>query len=228
MSNDGRLIFNSSGNLTINSTISGNGSVTLTGSGTVTFINPDIYSGTTTISNGTLLVNNTSGHGAGSGAVTVANGGHLGGSGTIAGAVIINSGGTLSPGNPVGTLTINNVLIANSGAIFNFSLGNTSDKVVVNNSLTLAGTLNITNGAGFTTTTYTLFSYSGTLTLGNLTLNLPASTLASINTNTPGQVNLVVRDAEFEHPGIPGCVGIWPIRHGRALWRHRLSHQQHQ
>ncbi len=68
--------------------------------------------------------------------------------------------------------------------------------------------MNITNGSGFTTTTYTLFTYSGTLTLGNLTLNLPASTLASINTNNPGQVNLVVQTLSSSIPAFPGALGF--------------------
>jgi autotransporter-associated beta strand protein len=208
VSDAGRLIFNSSGNITINTAIIGIGSVILTGSGTVTLANADSYSGFTTISNGTLLVNNTSGHGAGASQITVASGGQLGGGGTIIGAVVINSGGELSPGNPVGTLTINNNLTANSGAIMNFSLGGTADKVVVNGNLNLAGTLNITNGSGFTTTTYTLFTYSGTLTLGSLTLNLPSSTQASINTNTPGQVNLVVQTLSSSIPAFPGALGF--------------------
>jgi autotransporter-associated beta strand protein len=208
VSDSGRLIFNSSGNITINTVITGSGSVTLTGSGTVTLASPDSYSGFTTISNGTLLVNNTFGHGAGSSAVTVASGGALGGNGTIIGQVFVNSGGTLSPGYPVGTLTINNNLSVNSGSVVNFTLGSTSDKVVVNGNLNLAGTLNITNGNGFNTTTYTLFTYSGTLTLGSLTLNLPANTMASINTNTPGQVNLVVQTLSSSIPAFPGALGF--------------------
>jgi hypothetical protein len=53
-----------------------------------------------------------------------------------------------------------------------------------------------------------LFTYTGTLTLGSLTLNLPSSTLASINTNTPGQVNLVVQTLSSSIPAFPGALGF--------------------
>src|SRR5262249_16001292 len=51
---------------------------------------------------GTLLVNNTTGSGTGSGAVRV-NGGVLGGTGTISGAVTVN-GGSVAPGSSPGIL----------------------------------------------------------------------------------------------------------------------------
>jgi autotransporter-associated beta strand protein len=63
------------------------------------------YTGNTTVSVGTLLVNNTAGSGTGTGSVAVNSGGTLGGNGTISGAVTVNSGGTLSPGNSPGLLT---------------------------------------------------------------------------------------------------------------------------
>ncbi|HTR41167.1 MAG TPA: autotransporter-associated beta strand repeat-containing protein [Pseudomonadales bacterium] len=205
---NGALLFNSSGPITVAAGINGSGSLALSGSGSVALTANNSYNGGTMVNSGTLLVNNSLGSGTGNGTVTVASSGTLGGSGTIAGAVIINSGGTLSPGNPIGTLTINNSLTANSGATLNFTLGTSSDKIVVNGNLNLAGTLNITNSSGFTTTTYTLISYSGTLTLGSLTLNLPPSTTASIDTNTPGQVNLVVQTLSSAIPAFPGALGF--------------------
>ena len=60
------------------------------------------FSGGTTISAGTLKVNNTLGSGTGAGAVAINSGGILGGNGTISGAVTVN--GTISPGNSPGTL----------------------------------------------------------------------------------------------------------------------------
>lgn len=69
------------------------------------------YSGGTTVSNGRLLVNNSTGSGTGSGAVSVTPGGTLGGTGGITGTVTIN-GGILSPGASIeslssGALTLN-------------------------------------------------------------------------------------------------------------------------
>ncbi|MEY4387583.1 MAG: hypothetical protein RLY20_2866, partial [Verrucomicrobiota bacterium] len=63
---------------------------------------------TTTVSEGTLLVNNTAGSGTGSGTVFVNTPGILGGTGTVGGPVSGN--GSVSPGNSAGTLTLQNGL----------------------------------------------------------------------------------------------------------------------
>ena len=76
-------------------------SVVKVGSGTVTFSGENTYKGGTTITSGTLLVNNFSGSGTGAGAVNVSNfGSTLGGIGTIAGATSLLSGAALMPGDP--------------------------------------------------------------------------------------------------------------------------------
>lgn len=217
ITNNGTLIFNSSGSPTVTAAINGTGQMTLSGSGTVTVSGVNSYSGGTAINNGTLLVNNGSGSGTGTNTVTVASGGHLGGSGIISGPVIINSGGIFTPGNPIGTLTMGNDFTANSGAILNFTLGTTSDRAVISHNLTLNGTLNISAGTGFTTTTYTLFTYGGSLTMGSVTLNLPAHTLASINTTTPGQVNLKVQTLSTGIPAFPGALGFGQFAFGARL-----------
>jgi len=222
ITNNGTLIFNKSANSAVSAPISGSGAVSLTGSGTVTLSGNNTYSNGTTISAGNLLLNSSPGSGpvvvnsggtlSGGGTiantVTINSGGTLSSAATIAGAVTINSGGTLSPGNPVGTLTINNNLTVNSGATMNLTLGTSSDKVAVSGNLNLSGTLKIAAGSGFTTTTYTLFTYTGTLNLGSITLNLPASTLATIDTNTPGQVNLDVQTLSSTIPAFPGALGF--------------------
>lgn len=71
--------------------------------------NSNAYTGGTTISAGTLLVNNTTGSGTGTGNVTVSGTGTLGGSGRIAmtaGNMVTITSGTLSPGNSPGILTV--------------------------------------------------------------------------------------------------------------------------
>ena len=87
----------------------------LVSSGTVQLTNANTYSGGTTVTGGKLLVNNTSGSGTGTGPVTVSGAGAIGGgnsaatTGFIASNLTIstsaNPGGTLSPGNSIGTLT---------------------------------------------------------------------------------------------------------------------------
>jgi autotransporter-associated beta strand protein len=208
VTNNGALVFNSTGNSTGSAIISGTGAITLANSGTVTLTGNNSYSGGTTINKGTLLVNNSTGSGVGTGAVIVASGATLSGSGVIGGAVTINSGGIFAPGNPVGTLTVSNNFIASNGAILNYTLGTSSDKTIISSNLNLSGTMNITNGVGFTSGTYTLFTYDGSLTLGNLILNLPANASGTIDTNTPGQVNLIVGALQSNIPPFPGALGF--------------------
>ena len=120
----------------------------------------------------------------------------------------INSGGIYSPGNPVGTLTVSNNFMAAGGAVLDYTLGATSDRTVVGGNLSLSGTLNITAGTGFTSGTNTLFTYGGTLTLGALTLNLPANTTGTLSTNIPGQVSLIVGTLQSNIPAFPGALGF--------------------
>jgi autotransporter-associated beta strand protein len=181
---------------TFNGTIidgSGSAAVTKVGSGTLTLTGTtSTYTGGTTVSNGTLLVNNASGSGTGTGAVTV-NGGTLSGTGIIAGPVTVNSGGAFSPGNPLGTMTISNNLVVNSGAVLAYDLGTSSDLARVSGNLTLGGTLNISNAGGFGVGTYVLFTYGGTLTYNGVSIgSAPAGYNYGIDTGTAGQVKLVV------------------------------------
>jgi hypothetical protein len=78
-----------------------------------------------------------------------------------------------------------------------YQLGTNSDLTVVSGNLTLGGTLNISDAGGFTNTTYTLFTYGGTLTYNGVTVGTtpnPGFTYA-VSTNTAGQVKLVVGSA---------------------------------
>ena len=83
--------------------------------GTTVLSAANTYSGGTVVSGGTLLINNTSGSGTGSGEVTVSSGGTLGGTGIIAGLVTVNSGGVIGAGASAGILTLNNGLDLSAG-----------------------------------------------------------------------------------------------------------------
>jgi len=186
------LAFNRSDAITCSNLISGSGNLLQVGGGTLSLTRSSTYTGGTTVSAGTLLVNNTSGSGTGSGSVTV-NGGTLSGTGVIAGSVTVNSGGALSPGNPLGTLTISNNLSVNSGAVLAYELGTNSALTVVSSNLTLGGTLNVSNAGGFGAGTYELFGYGKILTYNGVSLgSAPVGYNYAINTNTSGQVSLVV------------------------------------
>ncbi len=132
-------------NISLGGILSGTGALTKTGGGTLMLTGTNTYSGATTISAGKLLVNGVL---AANGAVTVASGGTLGGSGTISGATMVQSGGTLSPGNSPGTLTFSNSLTLNPGStnIVEISkLPLTNDVAKVLGALTCGGTLIVTN-----------------------------------------------------------------------------------
>jgi len=105
-----------SGGLTVASTTAG-GILTLTGANT--------YTGNTTVSVGTLLVNNTTGSATGSGNVTVAGIAGFGGAGTISGNLTLQTGATilLTEGSP---LTIGGTVALNNNAVTVTIPGNTA------------------------------------------------------------------------------------------------------
>jgi hypothetical protein len=80
-----------------------------------------------------------------------------------------------------------------SGSTLVLALGTNSSPIVVSNNLALAGTLDVANAGGLTTTNYTLFTYGGALTYSGLTIgSTPTNTICVLSTNTIGEVNLAV------------------------------------
>jgi autotransporter-associated beta strand protein len=112
-----------------------------TGNGTLVLSNTETYTGPTTVSNGSMVVNGQ----LATGGVTVAAGG-LSGTGTILGPVTVLAFGSLAPGDPMGTLTINNNLTlagnlwfwVNNSAVPNYN------NMVVTGTLTNTGTGTLT------------------------------------------------------------------------------------
>jgi autotransporter-associated beta strand protein len=113
-----------SGGVTISSNILGSSrNLTLAGSGSgvLTLSGVNSYTGTTTVSTGTLLLNGNSS--AANGAVSVASGARLGGNGIVGGATTIT--GAHSPGSAsatVGTHTFSSSLTYDPGSIFLWDL----------------------------------------------------------------------------------------------------------
>jgi polygalacturonase len=92
------------------------------------------------------------------------------------------------------TFTISNHVDLDATSQFNYTLGTAPATLVVRSNLALAGTINVSAGAGFTNATYTLMTYSA----GGLKWNSPALGVKpagynySFDTNTAGQLKLVV------------------------------------
>lgn len=170
--------------------IGGSGILFKRGNGTLTLTGNNSYSGGTSVSNGTLLVNNTVGSGTGAGLVYIASGATLGGNGTIGGPVTVANGGIVAPS---GNLTISNDLTLVGNAVLDFTAGTTGTRLAVSSNLNLSGVMNITDGAGFGIGTYTLINYGGTLSGSTPWIaSKPSGYDCTLDTNTPGQINLIV------------------------------------
>jgi len=91
------------------------------------------------------------------------------------------------------TFTVSNSLNLSPATILNFTLGTNATKLAVAGNLTLGGTNNIFAGPGFTNGTFTLMTYTGTLS-GNVPSlgSVPPGYNYSLDTSLAGQVRLMV------------------------------------
>jgi fibronectin-binding autotransporter adhesin len=184
-------VTNASG--TFAGSIFGSGGFAKQGAGLFILSGNNNYSGDTTVAGGELRVN-----GSVASAVNVQSGATLSGIGSIAGLVTIQSGGTLSAGQSPGTMTVG-ALNLNAGSTSVFELGSpgvvggpTNDLVNVTGNLTLGGTLSVNApSAGY----YRLFNY-GTLTPSNFaTVTGSSNGTPTVLTNVSNQVNLLIAGA---------------------------------
>ncbi len=114
--------------------ISGHGGLTKQGIGTLVLTGSNTYSGPTLVNQGLLAVN-----GSLVSQVTVSNSGVLGGSGSI-GALHAKNGGTVAPGNSIGTLNVAGDLNFDAGSTYAVELSNSSsDRIVAGGKATLNG-----------------------------------------------------------------------------------------
>jgi hypothetical protein len=145
------------------------------GSGLLTITDPQTFGGGLVVSNGTVLVNNASGSGTGGGAVSVV-GGTLGGTGTIAGSVTVESAGNLAPGASIDDLTISGVLTLNGNFTSEVNTGSTpnTDQVLGTSAVNYGGTLTINNQGGLLTTSDTFQIFPAGTRTGSFTI-VPAN-----------------------------------------------------
>jgi len=145
LTNNGTVVFNRGNASTYSGALSGSGAVTKLGLGTLTLGGVNTYTGATTVSGGGLLVSGSIANSA----VTVQNGGTLGGSGTV-GNTTVQSGGTINPGNSPGTLNINGDIDWLGGGNYNWQIAGAT-------------------GTAGTVSTWDLITVTGALDLGALT-----------------------------------------------------------
>ena len=106
------------------------------------------------------------------------------------------------------TLTVSNNWIVNPSQVMNFTVGASNATIIVVSNLTLNGTININAGPGFTNATYTLFTYGKTLTGGTPIIgNAPSGHNYALDTNTVGQIKLIVTSPAPEAPTNLTAVG---------------------
>ena len=152
---------------TVASVLSGAGGLVKTGAAALVLSGSNTYAGPTAVNAGRLLVNGA----LTASAVTVNTGGLLGGSGSILGLVTV-AGGTLSPGNSPGTLSVDALALSGTSTtlmeIDGLAAGSQYDQIVVAGNLTYGGTLQLNLSQTFATNSmFDLFtdfaSFSGDL-----------------------------------------------------------------
>ena len=201
------------------------------GSGTLTITDAQTFGGGLVVSNGTALVNNVSGSGTGSGAVTVVNG-TLGGNGTIAGSVTVESAGDLAPGNSIEDLTINGTLTLGGTFIAEVNTGASpnTDRVLGTSAVNYGGTLQIDNQGSLLTTsdTFQIFpagTRSGAFAIvpanpdNNAGLDWDTSTLTTDGTLRIASAGVTPAPAPITFTKISGTelVLTWPSGQGWIL-----------
>jgi len=190
---DNPLTFNSTNNLVINNVIDGFGAVLKLNTNTVTLGGNNAFTGTNEVRAGVLKLGSATA--ISSASVIALTGGTL--DATTIGGLNLNPAAAqnlILPGG--GNITGN--LTAESGTALNFNLTqSTNDILNVSGSLTLIGspTLNLYLPGFKPSGTYRLINYTGTIQGGgtfNLIPPVDSTSTFVINTNTPGQVNLVI------------------------------------
>ena len=163
------------------------------------------YTGPTLVSGGTLSVNSST---AASSLTSVDTGGTLGGTGTV-GNTLVNAG-ILSPGNSIGTLTVQGNLVLTTAATYMVEISGTSaDKTVVTGAAQLAGKVVVAPSSRIAaTTTYTILSSTGTTgTFGSVSLGNPALA-RNARLSYAGNNVLLTLDPGLLSPALPGFATV--------------------
>lgn len=144
------------------------------GSGTWTLNGANTWTGATAVTGGTLLIQ---GRNTGPGLINVASGGTLGGTGTVAAPVALQSGGTLTVGSAPGTLTLTNTLSLFSGSLTRVKVhaqNLAGDRIAGMTRASYGGTLVVTLLSGPATLGQTFPVFGAATATGNFSLITPA------------------------------------------------------
>lgn len=168
------------------------------------------------------------------GNVVVGTGAALGGHGTLAGDVRVASGAFLSPGNSIGTLSVDGDLRLDDGAILDFEFGapngadpftafGQGDSVAVSGDLTLGRvTLDVTDGGGFGAGLYRIFSYGGALDISNGGIQLGAAPVQGLSIQYltgARQINLInTAGRELRFWNANGLASATQLGGGSGTW----------
>jgi autotransporter-associated beta strand protein len=180
------------------------GSLVKVGTGTLTLTAFNTYTGATTVNGGALIVNGSI---AASSLLEVNSGGFVGGTGTLP-TTQINNGGTISPGNSIGTIAVAGNLSFAPGSFYAVEVSPTSsDRIVVNGAARLRGTVlsSFEIARGFQKS-YTILSAAGGVsgTFDALrTAGLPSFVTANLG-YTPNLVTLNLTLGLALLPGLSG------------------------
>ncbi len=166
------------GDIAINGVVSGTGAASAlnkAGAGTLRLNRANTYAGTTTVSNGTLVVNGVISN------LTLFTSTTLAGTGTV-GSVSVSGATTIAPGDPgIGILRVTGPLTLNSGTTLQLTMndtipGITLDQLHCSSNINLgSANLSITKAPGFTPAPNTTF-----VILSNATPNAITGTFAGL------------------------------------------------
>ncbi len=211
----------SAGSSSFSGTITGTGGgLTKSGSGELILAGTSNYTGSTSVSAGTLRVNGS----LGATAVSVSSGATLGGNATISGAVTLNNGGTLAPGNSVGTMDLNGGLTLNSGGNVTMEItgASTFDRIIVTggSGISYGGVLHISLG-GFTpayNSTYDLFDGERVPSTNFSSILFSDSFDGTGSTFNPenGTLTVVPEPSTWALIGVGAAFVLWRLRRRKA------------
>lgn len=221
IADNGSLIFDRSDSLTYAGVISGSGTLEKKGASTLELSGQNTVTGATTVSAGTLVLTGKLG-----GGVSVSAGATLSGNGTVGGDLSVLNGATFLAKSG-STLTASGNLMLGASSQFNLTLGMPTTTATLSGvNLTLGGTLTLTAGAGFTSGTYRLIDYTGTLTDNGLSIgSAPTHSLYRVDTSANNQVNLVVAAGQWWNGAttqgdgaVHGGTGTWDAAGTATNW----------